>query len=85
MEQHHPIMDKLGDLGGRTYRQTDIPKFIQCVDGLEPQIPEFWTFGEDCVTPEAHPTARVDVITEFVGAFVTNYLTPIWRRIPILE
>ena len=23
MEQHHPIMDKLGDLGGRTYRQTD--------------------------------------------------------------
>ena len=23
MEQHHPIMDKLGGLGGRTYRQTD--------------------------------------------------------------
>ena len=23
MEQHHPIMDKLGDPGGRTYRQTD--------------------------------------------------------------
>ena len=23
MEQHHPIMDKLGDHGGRTYRQTD--------------------------------------------------------------
>ena len=23
MEQHHPIMNKLGDLGGRTYRQTD--------------------------------------------------------------
>ena len=22
MEQHHPIMDKLGNLGGRTYRQT---------------------------------------------------------------
>ena len=22
MEQHHPIMYKLGDLGGRTYRQT---------------------------------------------------------------
>ena len=21
MEQHHPIMDKLGDHGGRTYRQ----------------------------------------------------------------
>ena len=23
MEQHHPIMDKLGDPGGQTYRQTD--------------------------------------------------------------
>ena len=23
MEQHHPIMDKLGDPGGWTYRQTD--------------------------------------------------------------
>ena len=23
MEQHHPIMDKLGGIGGRTYRQTD--------------------------------------------------------------
>ena len=24
VEHHHPIIDKLGDLGGRTYRQTDI-------------------------------------------------------------
>ena len=23
MEHHHPIIDKRGDLGGRTYRQTD--------------------------------------------------------------
>ena len=23
MEHHHPIMHKLGDLGGRAYRQTD--------------------------------------------------------------
>ena len=23
MEQHHPIMDKLGGIGGLTYRQTD--------------------------------------------------------------
>ena len=23
MEQHHPIMDKLGDLGGRTYRKIE--------------------------------------------------------------
>ena len=24
MEHHHPIMSKLRDLGGQTYRQTDI-------------------------------------------------------------
>ena len=24
MEQHHSIMDKIGDLGGRTYRQTTL-------------------------------------------------------------
>ena len=24
MEQHHPIIDKLGDFGGRTYRQTNM-------------------------------------------------------------
>ena len=23
MEQHHPIMDKLGDPGGKTYRKTE--------------------------------------------------------------
>ena len=29
MEQHHPIMDKLGDLGDRTYRQTYL-KYRNC-------------------------------------------------------
>ena len=44
----------------------DGPKFIQCVDGRDPQIHEVWTFGEDGVTREVHPTSQVDVGTGFV-------------------
>ena len=32
MEQHHPIMDKLGDLGGRTYRQTEMALWLLLQD-----------------------------------------------------
>ena len=59
----------------------DGPKFIQCVDGRKPQIHEVWTFSEDGVTCEIHPTEWVDVGAGFVSEFVTNYLTPSWRRI----
>ena len=45
------------------------PKFIQCMDGQEPQIHEVWTFGEDGVTREVHPTAQVDVSAGLVGEF----------------
>ena len=45
----------------------DGPEFIRCVDGQESQIHEVWTFGEDGVTHEVHPTAQVDIGTGFVG------------------
>ena len=61
----------------------DGPDFIRCVDGLHPQIHEVWTFGEDGVTREVHPTAQVDVGTEYFGEFVTDYVTPSWRRFPM--
>ena len=37
------------------------PKFIRCMDGREPHIHKVWTFGEDGVMCEVHPTAWVDV------------------------
>ena len=61
----------------------DRPKFIQCEDGLEPQIHRAWTFDEDGVTREVHPRAQVHVGTGFVGEFAANHLTPSWLRIPM--
>ena len=61
------------------------PKFIHCVDRIQPEIHEVWTFGEDGVTTKVHPTARVDVGT-FVGdCFATNFLTLTWHSIPMLD
>ena len=59
----------------------DGPDFIRCVDGREPQIQKVWTFGEDSVTCEVHPTAQVDVGAEFLGELLTNYITENWCRI----
>ena len=53
------------------------------MDRREPQIRKVWTFGEDDVTREVHPTARVDVGAGFVREFVTDYLTKIWCRVPM--
>ena len=59
------------------------PEFIRSVDERQPKIHEVWTFGEEGVTPKAHPTVRVD-IGAFVGeCFATDYLTPTWCRIPM--
>ena len=48
------------------------PEFIQCVYGQEPQIHEFWAFGDDGVTIEVHPTARVDITARVVLEFLSN-------------
>ena len=61
----------------------EVFKFIQCVDRLDPHIHEVWTFGEDGVTPEVDPIARVDIGAGVVGELATDYLTSSWRRIPM--
>ena len=60
------------------------PEFIQCVYRRDHQIHEIWDFGSDGVTREVNPTVRVDVGAVFVGEFSTDYLTEIWRRVPML-
>ena len=54
----------------------DRPEFIRCVDGRQTQIHEVWTFGDDGVNREVHPTVQVDVGAIFSGEFSTDYLTP---------
>ena len=49
--------------------EDDGPQFIRCVDEQHPKAHEFWNFGEDSVTLEVHPTARVDI-----GSFVRELL-----------
>ena len=61
----------------------DGPELIQYVDGRDPQVHEVWNFGEDGVTREVHPIARVDVGDGFVGEFMTNDVTPSWCRVPM--
>ena len=61
----------------------DGPKFIGYVDGGETHIHEVWTFGQDGVTREVHPTARVDIGAGFYSEFATNYLTPSCLRVPM--
>ena len=53
----------------------DRSKFIRCVEGCEPMVNEVCILGEDGVTPNIHPTARVDVDAGVVCKFATNYLT----------
>ena len=63
----------------------DVPEIIRCVDGRELQVHKVWTFGEDGVTPEHHPTAQVGVGAGFVGEFAKNYLIEDGRRIPMFR
>ena len=56
-------------------------EFICCVGGREPQIHVFWSFTEDGITREVHPSARIDV-RDFSGdCFHTAYATEIGRRV----
>ena len=61
-------------------RYSEGPKFIWCVDGLEPQIHEVWDFSEDVVSRKVFPTAQVDVGTGVVREFLNDSLTENWRR-----
>ena len=57
--------------------------FIWFVGGQQTEIYEVWTFGDNRITPEVHPTARVDV-GAFVGKCVaTNYLTENGLEVPM--
>ena len=40
---------------------------IQCVDGQEPQIHEFWCLGLDGIRREFCPTAQVEVTAGTIG------------------
>ena len=59
---------------------SDRSKFISCADGREAEVNEVWILGEDGVTPNIHPTARVDVDAGVVCKFATNYLTEFGLR-----
>ena len=65
-------------------RGTEVPEFIQCVYGREPQMHEVRCFGSNVITSEFRPTARVDLGTGVVGQFSSDYLTLNGRRILIL-
>ena len=52
--------------------EEDIPDFIRCVDGRDPQIHEVWDFGDDDVTCEVHLSVQVDVSTGVVEGFTYN-------------
>ena len=61
----------------------DVLEFIPCVGGRQPEIHEVWTFGDDGITPEVHPFARVDV-SAFIGdCFGANYLAENGQRLPM--
>ena len=61
----------------------DRSQFIRCVDSRKPEVHKVWILGEDGVTPEVHPTERVDVGDRIVGDFATHYLTDNGRRVPM--
>ena len=58
-------------------------EFIRCVGGRQPKINEICTFSDDGITPEVHPTARVDIGAFFGDFFFNNYLTENGRRGPM--
>ena len=45
---------------------------------------EIWCLGSDGITCEVHSTAQMDVGSETVGHFATQYFSENGRRIPII-
>ena len=80
MARREPVeyICRLSDYG---IGEKDGPEIICCVDGRQLKIHEVWTFGEEGVTPEVHPNARIDVGNFVDECFANDYLTRTWRRI----
>ena len=49
----------------------------------DPKVHEVCNFGEYVVTRRVYPTAPVYVSAGVIREFATDYLTEIWRRIPM--
>ena len=63
---------------------SDNGAFIQCVNGIEPQIHELWCWDIDRICREVHPTACVEITSVTVGEFVTEYIRENGRRNQII-
>ena len=63
---------------------TQVTSFIQCVDGQEPQMHEFWCLVLDGIIREGYPTMQVEITAGTVGEFVTDYLAEDGCRIEII-
>ena len=59
-------------------------KFIQYVDGRETQIHELWCLVLENITRKVYLAEQVEVGSETMGEFRTNYLTKNGRRILII-
>ena len=57
--------------------------FIQCINGLEPQIRKFWCQDLDRICREFNTNARVDIPDGTIREFVTEYLAENGHQIRI--
>ena len=55
--------------------------FIPCVGGQQTEIHDFWTFGDNGITPKVHHFARVDVDAFIGDCFGTDCLAENGRRV----
>ena len=53
----------------------DQSKFVRCVDGRDPEVHEFWIWGDDGIIPKLHLTAWVDIKYWVTCDFATNNFT----------
>ena len=63
---------------------TDSTAFIQCINGREPHIHEFWCLDLYGICCEVRSIAHVEVTVGTVREFVTDYLAENGRRILII-
>ena len=63
---------------------TETTAFMQCINGREPHINEFWCLGLERISLKVHLTECLEVPDGTVGEFVTNYLAENGLRINII-